>query len=121
MPIKRAAVRQLRKDRVRAVRNQAQASALKTLKKRIVSLLDQQKLDEARALLPLIMQRFDQAATRGILHKNTASRTKSRLMRQLNHPRPKRVTARASAASKASPIAPAAPQAPSAPTAPGQS
>lgn len=83
MPIKRAAVRQLRKDRKRTLRNQAIRSELKTLKKRFDELLTTRRQDEARVLLPAIMKRFDQAASRGLIHRNTASRTKSTLMRHL--------------------------------------
>ena len=83
MPIKRAALRQLRKDRPRALRNQAVASELKTLKKQLLSLLVEKKRDEAQKLYPLVAKRFDQAASKGVIHKNLASRTKSRFMRQL--------------------------------------
>ena len=83
MPIKRAAVRQLRKDRKRTVRNQGFRSELKTLKKRFLTLLDGKQRDEANKFLPLLVRRFDQAAAKGLIHKNTASRTKSRLMHRL--------------------------------------
>ena len=86
MPIKRAAVRSLRKDKKRAARNQAIESQLKTMKKRFLLLVDQKKQAEAAELLPQVIRRFDQAAAKGLLHKNTASRTKSRLMRQLARP-----------------------------------
>ncbi len=83
MPITRAAARQLGKDRVRTVRNQAITSELKTLKKRLSGLLAQKKRDEAADLLSTLMRRFDQAAARGVIHKRTASRTASRLMRKV--------------------------------------
>lgn len=78
MPIKHVSLRQIRKDRRRAVRNQAVRSELKTLKKRWLSLVAEQKQEEALRLLPEVMKRFDQAAARGLIHKNTASRVKSR-------------------------------------------
>ena len=83
MPIKHAALKQIRKDRVRAVRNQALQSALKTIKKRWLGLIEAKQVDEARQLLPSVIRTFDQAVTKKIIHKNTASRTKSRLMRRL--------------------------------------
>lgn len=83
MPIKRAALRQIRKDRVRSVRNQALQSALKTVKKRWQDLIQEKKLDEAKQQLPGVMRTLDQAASKGVIHKNTAARTKSRFMRQL--------------------------------------
>ena len=83
MPITRAAARQLRKDRVRTLRNHAVASELKTLKKRFAGLIAARKRPEATELLSTVMRRFDQAAARGLIHKRTASRTASRLTRQL--------------------------------------
>ena len=83
MPIKRAALRQLRKDRKRSVRNQSAESELKTLKKRFLTLAASNKRDEAAKLFPKLAQRFDRAATKGLIHQNTAARTKSRLMRRL--------------------------------------
>ena len=83
MPIKHAALKQIRKDRRRRERNQAVRSELKTLKKQLRSLLDQQKRDEALRLMPTVMRRFDQAAAKRVIHKNTASRVKARFMRQL--------------------------------------
>ncbi len=83
MPIKRAALRQLRKDRRRTKRNQAVESELRTLKKRFLSLVDERKKDEASKFFPVVMRRFDQAAAKGLIHKNTVSRTKSRLAKQL--------------------------------------
>ena len=82
MPIKRAALRQLRKDRKRNVRNQAFHSELKTLKKHFLTLAETQKAEAAK-FLPTVIRRFDQAAAKGLIHKNLASRTKSRLTLRL--------------------------------------
>ncbi len=83
MPIKRSALRQLRKDRTRGLRNRIIRSELKTLKKQLASLLTERKHADLQKLLPAAMRQFDQAASKGIIHKNTASRAKSRLMRRL--------------------------------------
>ena len=83
MPNKRAALRSLRKDRVRHARNEAVLSELKTLRKRLVGLLSERKREEAATLLPLVVKRFDQAAAKHIIHKNVASRLKARLSRRL--------------------------------------
>ncbi len=84
MPIKHAALKQIRKDHKRRERNQAMRSELRTLTKRLVSLLTSQKLDEARAQMQLLAKKYDHAASKGIVHPNTAARYKSRLTRQLN-------------------------------------
>lgn len=112
MPIKRAAVRQLRKDRKRTSRNHALRSELKTLKKRFDELLIAKRQDDARVLLPVVMKRFDQAASRGLIHRNTASRTKSRLMRHLTSGTPI-AKSRGTSAPPAPPAPPAAAASPS--------
>ena len=84
MPIKHAALKQIRKDRGRRERNQAVRSELKTLTKRLLGLLNEQKLNEAGALLKVVSKKYDHAASRHVIHRNTAARYKSRLMRHLN-------------------------------------
>lgn len=88
MPIKHAALKQIRKDRKRQQRNQAIRSELKTLTKRLVTLLREQKLNDARTLIQVVAKRYDHAASAGVIHRNTASRYKSRLMRRLNRLQP---------------------------------
>ena len=89
MPIKHAALKQIRKDRKRYQRNQAIRSELKTLTKRLLVLLKGQQLDEAKTLIRLVAKRYDHAASKGIVHRNTAARYKSRLMRRLNQRLPR--------------------------------
>lgn len=83
MPIKHAALKQIRKDRDRQRRNEAIRSELKTVTKRLLALLSQQKLEEARALIRVVVSRYDRAASKGVIHRNTAARSTSRLMRRL--------------------------------------
>lgn len=84
MPIKHAALKQIRKDRKRHARNHAIQSELRTITKQLLTLLTAQKLDEAKTLLRQVAARYDQAASKGVIHRNTAARYKSRLSRQLN-------------------------------------
>ena len=84
MPIKHAAVKQLRKDRKRHQRNQALRSTLKTLTRQLVNLLREQKMDEARQLLRRVTSTYDRAASKGVIHRNTAARYKSRLAHKLH-------------------------------------
>lgn len=84
MAIKHAALKQLRKDRKRQSRNQAVRSELKTLTKRFVTLVTTQKMDEARVLIRTLASKFDRAASKRIIHRNTAARYKSRLALRLN-------------------------------------
>ena len=84
MAIKHAALKQLRKDRNRQQRNQMVRSELKTLTKRFVTLVSAQRLDDARALIQSLASKYDRAASKGIIHRNTAARYKSRFSKRLN-------------------------------------
>ena len=84
MPIKHAALKQIRKDRKRQQRNQGVRSELKTLTRRLLGLLNEQKLDEAGQLMTLVSKKYDHAASHHVIHRNTAARYKSRLTLQLN-------------------------------------
>ncbi len=84
MPIKHAALKQLRKDRKRRQQNQAIRSELKTLTRQLVGLLREQKNDEARQLLRRVTSSYDHAASKDIIHRNTAARYKSRLAVRLD-------------------------------------
>ena len=84
MPIKHAALKQIRKDRTRRQHNQAISSEVKTLTKRLLALLTARKLDEAKTLIHVVASKYDHAASKGVIHRNTAARCKSRLMRRLN-------------------------------------
>ena len=88
MPIKHAALKHLRQNRTRRARNQAVQSEIRTLTKRLLGLLKEQKLDEARSLLHVVAGKYDRAAAKHVIHPNTAARYKSRLARRLNRPAP---------------------------------
>ncbi len=84
MPIKHAALKQIRKDRKRRQRNQAIHAEVKTLTKRLLTLLDDKKFDEASTLVQRVSKKYDHAASRNVIHRNTAARYKSRFMRRIN-------------------------------------
>ena len=66
-------------SKIRAARNKATKSALKTaLKKAYVGGKDRE------TVIRYAIKRVDQACAKGILHKNNAARKKSQLMRLLN-------------------------------------
>ena len=83
MPIKHAALKEIRKDRKRQLRNQAVQAELRTLTRQLLTLLKEQKLDEASRLIHVVGSRYDRAASKKVIHRNTAARYKSRLMRRL--------------------------------------
>jgi small subunit ribosomal protein S20 len=67
----------------RTLRNKAVKSNLKsTLKKADAALAA--KDGTAKEAVPVALKKLDQAVTKGILHKNTAARRKSKLAKSLN-------------------------------------
>ena len=81
MPNIRSAAKRVRADAKRRQRNQNFESELKSLTKKFHKLVKEGQKDQAKSLYPSIVKRLDQAATKKIIHKNTASRNKSRLAR----------------------------------------
>ena len=85
MPIKRSAYKELRKARVRHFKNITTKSELKTLSKKFEKLLSSKKTEDANSLIRKIVSQINKAASKGIIHKNTASRKISRLMKKAFH------------------------------------
>lgn len=80
MPNSRSAEKALRKSLVRRERNRQQRSALRGRLKRFRTLLGTGTTQEsADKEFSLVVKALDQAAAKKLIHKNTASRTKSRL------------------------------------------
>ena len=77
-----------KKDIIRSKRNHDRNKHLKTvlktaLKKAQVSIAN--KSDETQTIVFATCRVIDQSHTKGIIKKNTAGRTKSRLMKAYNH------------------------------------
>jgi small subunit ribosomal protein S20 len=64
-------------------RNKAIRSELRTRAKQAVDAAESGDSAKAEELLVLAQKRFDMAVTKGVLHKNTAARRKSRLTGQV--------------------------------------
>lgn len=73
----------MRADAKRRLRNLEAKSRLKTLVRQFGKLVADKKKDDAKKFYPQLAKFLDQSAKIGILHKNTASRKKSRLAKQL--------------------------------------
>lgn len=72
----------------RRLRNRAVISTLKTLTKHLASLVEAKQSDEARKALAHVTRALDKAATKGVLHRNNASRRISRLTRKVQQLHP---------------------------------
>lgn len=65
-------------------RNRATRSTLRTAVKRLRSAIESGDATAAKELLPSTLGAVDATATKGVIHRNTAARTKSRLTRAVN-------------------------------------
>jgi small subunit ribosomal protein S20 len=80
----KSAIKRIRTSERRRVRNAAVRSTVRTSVKSTRTAIEGGQADQARESLLRTIQVLDKAATKGVIHKNTAARKKSRLTRQLN-------------------------------------
>jgi small subunit ribosomal protein S20 len=84
MPQRRAAQKSLRADKTRRERNLAIKRKVKAAIKQFLKALDAKNLEEAKKRLHAVYKALDKAAIKKYIHKNKASRKKSRLTKKLN-------------------------------------
>jgi small subunit ribosomal protein S20 len=80
----RSAQKRMRQSEKRRVRNATTRSGVRSAVRTVRSALESGAAAEARAQLTRAIRLLDKAVTKGVLHRNTAARRKSRLTRQLN-------------------------------------
>jgi small subunit ribosomal protein S20 len=74
-------MKRMKTDKKREARNNYVIRTLKTLSKKIRT---EMPLEEKQKALETIYSQLDKAAKKGVIHKRTASRRKSRLANMLN-------------------------------------
>ncbi len=79
----KSALKAHRQNVVRRSRNRDMRSALRTGLKAIRAALNAGKIDDAKKLLSAATSLVDKMAGKGIIHKNTAGRYKSRIAAKL--------------------------------------
>ena len=79
MPTTSSAKKRLKQSEKRRLRNRAVKSALKTNVRKVRDAVEQKNQAQADAEFRLAAKKLDQAAAKHIIHRNKASRTKSRL------------------------------------------
>ncbi|MCS6919007.1 MAG: 30S ribosomal protein S20 [Fimbriimonadales bacterium] len=84
MPNIKSAKKSLLKSRERYLRNRSTKSAIKTYTRRVKQLAEKGETEASVESLRRAISLIDKAVKRGILHKNTGNRKKSRLMIALN-------------------------------------
>jgi small subunit ribosomal protein S20 len=84
MPNIKSAIKRVNVNEKRRLRNASQKSALRTAVKAFDTAVEGSNVDSAKTALITATKKIDKAATKGLIHKNTANRKKSRLAKRLN-------------------------------------
>ncbi|NLW01834.1 MAG: 30S ribosomal protein S20 [Clostridiaceae bacterium] len=80
MPNIKSAMKRVKVSQAKRLRNKMKKSELRTAIRRYREALDS-KADNSEALLKAAIKKLDQAAAKKVIHRNTASRKKSQLMK----------------------------------------
>lgn len=80
----RSAIKRIRSSARKRERNQVFRSGARTYVNKARKLIAEGKIEEAREGVQLAIVALDKAAAKGIIHRNKAARSKSRLMKRLN-------------------------------------
>ena len=84
MPNIKSAKKRVELTKVANARNKAEKSMLKTNLKKFDAALTEGNREAADAAYKIAVKSVDQAVNKGLLHKNTAARTKSSMTLKLN-------------------------------------
>ncbi|WP_159883774.1 30S ribosomal protein S20 [Paenibacillus puerhi] len=84
MPNIKSAIKRVKVSEKRRQRNASHKSALRTAVKAFETAAAGSNVETAKEALITASRKLDQAATKGLVHKNTAARKKSRLAKKLN-------------------------------------
>lgn len=79
MAITKSAQKAIRQNKKRQNRNLLEKLRIKNTIKKVKNLVSQKKLAEAKNFLPKVYKVLDKAIKSGVIKKNTANRTKSRI------------------------------------------
>ena len=80
----KSALKRIRQNERHRVINRANLSKYKTEMKKLEELIEQKNIEAARNMLPAVTASIDEAVTKKVLSKNSASRKKSSLARRVN-------------------------------------
>jgi len=84
MPNKHAAIKDLRKNKRRALRNLREKTNVKALIKQLKSFVKEGKKSEAMTIVSKLQQAAGKAAKRNVIHPNKARRITSQAMKSLS-------------------------------------
>jgi small subunit ribosomal protein S20 len=80
----KSAIKRIRITETKTLRNRMVKSSVKTFIRKFEDSIAAGRIDEAKKLYPRVSHVIDKAAAKGVLHRNTAARKKSRLAIKLN-------------------------------------
>lgn len=83
MPNIKSAMKRVKVNKTKAAANKSRKSNLKTVLKNADAACENNSADKAEAIRVAI-KKVDQAAAKGLMHKNCAARKKSQLAKKLN-------------------------------------
>ncbi len=83
MPNNASGRKRLRQSKVRNLRNRMRKSEISTFSKRVLLAVEGGDATSAKTFLKIAQKKIDKAVKKNILHKNTAARRKSSLMRRV--------------------------------------
>ncbi len=84
MPNIKSSIRSVKTDAERRARNAMAKSAFRNASRKVLDLTKAGQKEEAQLSLAVASGLIDKAARKGIIHKNTAARKKSRLAKKIN-------------------------------------
>ncbi len=84
MPKKASVLKRIRQSNERRERNKDVKSNMRTAIKKLYAAMDSRDIEQARQELQKVIPSIDTAASKGVIHKNTASRKISRLNRRFH-------------------------------------
>ena len=79
MPNTKSAKKRMKQSETRRLRNRSVKSSVKTQVRKLRDAITGGNLEDADTQFRTAVKRLDQAAAKGVIHRNAASRTKSRL------------------------------------------
>lgn len=80
----KSAIKRIKVTETKTLRNRMVKSSVKTFIRKFEDSLVSGNLDDAKRLYPRVSHVIDKAAAKGIIHRNTAARKKSKLALKLN-------------------------------------
>lgn len=84
MAHRRSSLKKIRVDKKRRALNVTTLSDLRTIQRKVKTLVTDKKKSEASTLSRDLFSKLDKAVKKGVIHKNLASRLKSRITLKIN-------------------------------------